>query len=311
MKSLQLSKIICMKDVVPFDEEVFLSAHIGYDEKLYILRQTKAPEPLKNQIASFPNPHADSDYTVYVVDVDWENGGIIKTELITLEHTDCNFSFVKPLGENIIVVGARCFYNRDEQKGEDNAFVFDCNGKLLYKMCLGDGISRILTFSDHRIVTGYFDEGVFGNYGWDNPIGSSGIVVWDQHGNVLWENPDEDIDDIYDMSYGTDGSFWYYAYMDFDLINVSKTYQKTIFRTDTKGCYYMIPDQEKDLVMFDGGYDDREHLFTGKLLSDRVSKKEEVRFLFNNDVVSVSWIENTPERMIIFDKNANIYTLST
>ena len=73
----------------------------------------------------------------------------------------------------------------------------------------------------------------------------------------------------------------------------------------------MIPDQEKDLVMFDGGYDDREHLFTGKLLSDRISKKEEVRFLFNNDIVSVSWIENTPERMIIFDKNANIYTLST
>lgn len=38
---------------------------------------------------------------------------------------------------------------------------------------------------DGRIVTSYFDEGIFGNFGWDQPLGASGLVVWDEQGRVL------------------------------------------------------------------------------------------------------------------------------
>lgn len=31
-------------------------------------------------------------------------------------------------------------------------------------------------------------QGIFGNYGWDEPIGNCGLIVWDENGNIVWKS---------------------------------------------------------------------------------------------------------------------------
>jgi hypothetical protein len=58
---------------------------------------------------------------------------------------------------------------------------------LVGEILLGDRIHRGQTTSTGRIWISFFDEGVFGNFGWDDPLGSSGLVVWDSRGNKQYE----------------------------------------------------------------------------------------------------------------------------
>ena len=49
---------------------------------------------------------------------------------------------------------------------------------MLSRFCLGDGIQDCVVKKDGTIITSYFDEGVFGNYGWDEPLGDCGLIAW-------------------------------------------------------------------------------------------------------------------------------------
>ena len=52
---------------------------------------------------------------------------------------------------------------------------------------MGDGIENTLTIPDKKIITGYFDEGILGNFVWSKPIGRFGIIEWDKDGNQIWK----------------------------------------------------------------------------------------------------------------------------
>jgi hypothetical protein len=57
------------------------------------------------------------------------------------------------------------------------------NGTLIKEILLGDGIKDMKVTDKEVIWTSYFDEGVFENYGWDEPIGSCGLPAWNQDGD--------------------------------------------------------------------------------------------------------------------------------
>lgn len=51
---------------------------------------------------------------------------------------------------------------------------------------LGDGISHVQSDANGNIWTGYFDEGVFGNYGWATPAGAAGLSCFTKSGEKIW-----------------------------------------------------------------------------------------------------------------------------
>ncbi|WP_440117757.1 hypothetical protein [Paenibacillus sp. QZ-Y1] len=74
------------------------------------------------------------------------------------------------------------------------------DGNTIREFLLGDGIQSVQVTKNGTIWTSYFDEGVFGNNGWSNPIGSQGLVAWDEHGNKLYEDHAADIADCYALN---------------------------------------------------------------------------------------------------------------
>jgi hypothetical protein len=84
-----------------------------------------------------------------------------------------------------IVVDARC------RAGELNARLLAEGGSMLRRFCLGDGIEHLQCDEAGAVWVAYFDEGVFGNYGWDGPdgpqpIGAPGLVMFNTEGEIGW-----------------------------------------------------------------------------------------------------------------------------
>jgi hypothetical protein len=132
--------------------------------------------------ATFATTRVDPPYAAVFI----EHDGRDVRRRIELECVPLAFPTVDTLPDGeVLVVGTRCWRNRDG-RAERNACVFDGAGTLRRDFTLGDGINHVQTTSDGSIWVGYFDEGVFGNFGWNDPIGSSGIVVFDTVGRPTW-----------------------------------------------------------------------------------------------------------------------------
>ena len=107
---------------------------------------------------------------------------------LTLAHIT-----VQPMpGDRFLVVGARCRWRRD---GPDrNAVLYDARGQVVSEHVLGDGIAHVLATSTGQVWAGYFDEGIYGNYGWgqaesEPPVGAYGIVQFSPELEVAWHYP--------------------------------------------------------------------------------------------------------------------------
>lgn len=133
---------------------------------------------------------------------------------------------VQPLPDDrILVYGARCQWR--ESGAEHNAEIVNSNGERLRQGVLGDGIEDLVTTPQGRIWVSYFDEGVFGNRGWGGPgpepIGSPGIVRFNEHFEREWTYPDDtdfdSIDDCYAFNVGEETVFAYY-YSDFPIVRI-------------------------------------------------------------------------------------------
>ena len=128
-----------------------------------------------------------------------------------------------PDGE-FLVVGARCFWQ--EEGPERNALLVDPEGAVRHEATLGDGIEHLLVDDGGEIWVGYFDEGVFGNFGWGGPgpepLGSPGIVRWSAELEKVWEyTPVDDywLADCYAMNVDAD-RVWACPYTDFPIIEI-------------------------------------------------------------------------------------------
>jgi len=125
--------------------------------------------------ASFPKTQTESEYSS-IVSVSGPSGSR-DTELCGLTATFPKIEIL-PGGETL-VVASRCFRNLDGSH-EMNAKVYGPDGKQNREFLLGDGINHIQTDAEGRIWVGYFDEGIFGNFGWQyagGPFGQRGFLV--------------------------------------------------------------------------------------------------------------------------------------
>ncbi len=128
----------------------------------------------------------------------------------------------------VLVVGARCEWN--PAGAERNALVYDGQGRLIIQATLGDGIEHLRTTSAGNVWVGYFDEGIYGNYGWGGiggsvPMGLPGIVCFTSQLERAWEysvESNSSLDPIHDCyALNVDGeSVWPYYYSDFPVVRI-------------------------------------------------------------------------------------------
>ncbi len=216
-----------------------------------------------------------------------------------------NFHFVQPLShDRLLLVSARS-ERRSSSSIDKNAQVFDSeNGLLLSEFTLGDGIEDVQTTENHAIWVSYFDEGVYGNYGWDEPIGSSGLNCFNDRGDLQYAyRPPrrlEHIDDCYALNITSDAGTWFYYYSEYVLVHLRRCEYHAHWDVPIDGSSLFAVD--RDLVLMRSGYGD-----AGDLLLIQLQEPPHTRTL--TDV----WPLNTSRELIKPDFQAargpNIYLM--
>lgn len=188
-------------------------------------------------------------------------------ERVEIPEQIWNYHHVQPLPENdLLLVCGRSRYLGDN--GFDlNGRVFNNEGALKRSFLLGDGIQDVQTTADGRIWTSYFDEGVFGNFGWEHPVGSSGLIQWDKFGNQLYHySPNHSLDamaDCYALNVVSNRETWCYYYTEFPLVRL---YDEQIVESWNGA----VPGSDgfalwQNHVLFRGGYRDHDQYFLYEL----------------------------------------------
>ncbi len=252
MKEIILNHPIAFKELLKsYNQSIdsLVCVKIGYDEKLYILLSSHIPERINGM---FVDTKADSHYSAIIMDVDWYEGMIIGHRLVDLGFHKMNFHMIQPIKDNILLLGARCHYHVAGGP-EMNAVIVDLQGNRIKEFCLGDGIEDCIVTKDGNIITSYFDEGIFGNYGWDKPVGHCGLIVWTGNGEILWE-ASRDIYDCYAMNLDDHDSLWYYYYDAFDLVKTD-LHEETVYTPEISGSSGFLITSDSKKILFDGGYD--------------------------------------------------------
>jgi len=189
----------------------------------------------------------------------WRDGELSAS---TLEVGDISCHHVQPAGDGVLLVGARCRWRPEAV--ELNAVLHDAQGRVVRRFTLGDGIQDVRVGADGSILVSYFDEGVFGNCGWGGPgpepIGSAGLVTFDQEGQRLWsfdadEAGTDAICDAHAANLAPAGDAWVYFYTEFPIVRCSKA-GYTAWETETAGARAMAV--RDDRVLLFGGYDVRD-----------------------------------------------------
>ena len=72
--------------------------------------------------------------------------------------------------------------------------LYDTDGQVVSEHVLRDGIAHVLATSTGQVWAGYFDEGIYGNYGWgraesEEPVGAYGIVRFSPDLQPAWHYP--------------------------------------------------------------------------------------------------------------------------
>lgn len=152
-----------------------------------------------------------------------------------------------------LVVGSRT-------RGEPNARVFAPDGALLAQFMLGDGIGHVAIDSADRIWVGWFDEGVFGNTGWqvpgrEWPPSSNGVACFAFDGRLIeapsMPNGVEHIADCYALA-AVGAGVWVCPYTDFSLIRLVPGEPAGWWRGGPAGSKAIAVDG--DHVLLAGGY---------------------------------------------------------
>jgi hypothetical protein len=217
---IDLSEAIKGSEVVGFmlgpqEEAIVLAATPG-DASTALGRHGEAGGP------SFADASAKRRYEASLIVV--RDGNVSCRELTGLTRA---FPIVQPLPDGeTLVVGSRA--ERTNEGHDLNAAVYSAEGVLVREFLLGDGIEDVQTSVDGVIWVSYFDEGVYGNYGWGEPdgpppIGANGLTRFDRLGAIEWEfDPpaDQAIDDCYALNVAN-GVAWAYYYSSFPLVRIS------------------------------------------------------------------------------------------
>jgi hypothetical protein len=193
---------------------------VGHDDAFYAVAPVTAEAPRDAKGRWKSTLDSPTDYVVLRV----RDGAVERT---VVRNESLHITHIQPCPEGLLLLGSRCVWRRSGP--EKNALVVNSRGETLRCFTAGDGISDVRVAADGTIWVSYMDEGVFGNCGWSipgpEPIGASGLVAFDAHGNVTctYDRKAAGTDficDAYALNVTEDGAAWVYFYTDFPLVRI-------------------------------------------------------------------------------------------
>jgi hypothetical protein len=228
--------------------------------------------------ASFPDPRTAAPVSVHVATYRPHLMTTVPIAEQSLAHVH-----VQPLPEGAtLLVGARCRWRNGT--AESNAAIYAADGELLREGVLGDGIEDVQTTSSGDIWVSYFDEGVYGNFGWGGPgpepIGAPGLIRFTSDLSIAWSYPYDSklggISDCYALNV-TGEEVWAYYYTDFPIVRV-RADAVAGWSTEVGGARALVV--ADDRVVLVGGYGDERHrVVAGSIEGGSVSPESSRRLV--------------------------------
>ena len=182
------------------------------------------------------------------------------TESFVVPRQTMVFHHVQPHPDGALLVCARCWWT--PQAVDENALVVDRTGRAVRRFTLGDGIEDVRVTPNGTVWVSYFDEGIFGNYGWNHPgpraIGAPGLVAFTRTGKLVRSYDaktagTDAICDAYATNVVGDDEAWVYFYTEFSIVRLrGKRY--SVWRTRHGGARALCVRGNRALLV--GGYDD-------------------------------------------------------
>ncbi len=260
-----------------------ISSGICYDGTLAVLAVASADcelpfERTENAMASFPVTSTSRAFPATFM----RFGAELLTE-VDLPPSCASYPLVQVFPDgSILLVSSRC--SKTAEGPELNAAVYSPAGEMLREFCLGDGIQDLRVSAKGEIWASYFDEGIFGNFGWyEDGVGVSGLCCFDALGNVTWEfNKSGDlqsIDDCMAMSLcGGDMVACYYS--SFTIVRVNQDKHTDAWSNEVEGAT-AIAVSGGEIIMYGGYGDESIRCIAQQLGSDGAvhnSRKVELEF---------------------------------
>jgi hypothetical protein len=184
--------------------------------------------------------------------------------------------------------------------------IIDEKGATGKKLCFGDGIENCITTEDGSIIVSYFDEGVFGNNGWSKPIGSSGLIVWDAEGNIIWENEKYSIYDCYAINTDSGNRLWFYYYDSFDLV-CTDFRSDIVMHPDISGSSAFALSATQQKIIFSGGYEDPSFYQCNiEIKHSKIGKKQREEIMIKNKRIEISTYHFCGSKLLFLVDN-NLY----
>ncbi|TQV72461.1 hypothetical protein [Denitrobaculum tricleocarpae] len=259
----------------------------GAAQLLYI--ETKAESLVHRQTESdgfavFPVPDMGAAFRYRLVTTGGEN-----SREIDFPPFEFAFPMVDVFADgSAAIVGSRCRWRSKDDYDVNGMIVDRATGQEI-RFLAGDGVQDIGVDGSDRLWISYFDEGVYGNFGWGNldpngertpaPVGASGLNCFDRRGDIVWQHDQEQqfIDDCYALNVTRDVTHFYF-YSDFDLGHVSSDFTALYRKTDIRGAHAFAI--SPDRVLFSGQYDDPpDRVYLLSLQGDESAKSRTGRLL--------------------------------
>jgi hypothetical protein len=228
---------------------------------------------------------------------------------LVIDNERFNIHHIQPLNDELLLVCARSHF-KSRNNFEKNGRIYTRDGIFTREILLGDGIQSVQSTADGIIWTSYFDEGVFGNFGWHTPVGASGLVAWDATGNKVYEfEPAAGLDsicDCYAMNVESDNDVWCYYYTEFPLVKLHRRKIASIWKLPLGGSDGFAIG--RGYALFRGGYRDRDvyRLFSLKQGGTAKLKSELVLCDENGSKLVADWLAARGDR-ICFISNGSLY----
>ncbi|KAB1158553.1 hypothetical protein F7018_08005 [Tenacibaculum aiptasiae] len=272
-KTLKIQPIISLSEKLENEDEIM---SVSVDQKGINVLIIHSVSQYKTENGMFAFIKSDKPKNYTFIRFDLKGNEIFKT-LIKDEYYNFHYVNFLPTKEILLVCGRSRFKNENEI--DKNARVYNLKGKLLRDFIAGDGIQDIQIDNDGNIWASYFDEGIFGNYGWNEPIGTPGLICWNKNGQKIWEfKPTNGLDymaDCYAMNIDSDNNTWFYYYAEFPLVKLNNSKQIKFWNTDIRGSSSLNISGNK-VLMADGYYEDNFILFEVK--GNKLKKINKVEF---------------------------------
>ena len=277
-------------------EDEILFKNVGYDGKIYILASKRSKEV-----------DARFDTIVLVLGLDWDSGEILSADVLRMKDAHTYWE-AEPFGDDILLYIAGSEKDSETGEPDNNAAVYSKEGNFIKGFFTGDHGSPMFTTKDRRVIVGYDELGIWGFDESDILLGRSGLVVWDENGNKIWDNhEDMDILDMYAMNIDDEGNIWYHPYSTFGLKKLDKDYKKTHINLDIKGCKEIIIPASNKGVIVDGGYNHNKEHYKYDIVDGCLKNKRRIRFICDDVEIDPYIIRSYGSLAMIEDRGGNLY----